>query len=93
MKTVFKVYSGKIGCMCGCLGKYSYTTTDREYGSADRGSKVHDHEVSDRSVKIMTKKVLNDPDVVMLEDMAYVEDRHTNRIRVVFFKKEAQCIS
>ena len=22
---VFKVYSGRRGCMCGCLGKYSYT--------------------------------------------------------------------
>ena len=25
INSIVKVYNGRIGCMCGCLGKYSYT--------------------------------------------------------------------
>jgi len=78
---VAKVYSGKIGCMCGCLGKYSY---NENVAHEDwQGS------VSVRSVKIMTKKVLSDPRANFNESSEYVfvEDRAKGTIKVVYFKE------
>jgi hypothetical protein len=85
MQTVYKVYSGKAGCMCGCRGKYSYASDAVEYGSKDRGYEVRAEEVNDRSVKILTKKVLNDPDVKFEDNYAYVDDG--NRTKVVYFRE------
>lgn len=89
MQEVFKAYSGKLNrCCCGCSGKYSYTKAGQEYGSTDRGYPVSDDEVSDRSVKIITKKVLSNPNVVFEGSMAYVEDKERNRLLFVMFKKD-----
>ena len=78
---VAKVYSGKIGCMCGCLGKYSY----------NEGVHREDWQgaVSVRSVKIMAKKVLSDPRANFDESSQYVfvEDRVKGTIKVVYFKQ------
>ena len=40
---VFKVYSGRRGCMCGCLGKCSYT---------ERGAQEHSpgYDVADSEI-------------------------------------------
>ena len=85
---ITKVYSGKIGCMCGCRGKYSYTA----HGAVDDnpGYDVSDS-VNERSVKIIAKKVLFSPNnrydaansCVILEDntMGY-----QGNIKVVWFK-------
>jgi hypothetical protein len=78
---VAKVYSGKIGCMCGCLGKYSY----------NEGVQREDWQgaVSVRSVKIMAKKVMSDPRANFNESSEYVfvEDRAKGTIKVVYFKQ------
>ena len=78
---VAKVYSGKIGCMCGCLGKYSY----------NEGVQHEDWQgaVSVRSVKIMAKKVMSDPRANFDESSEYVfvEDRAKSTIKVVYFKQ------
>jgi hypothetical protein len=77
---VYKVYSGKRGCMCGCLGKYSYTAK----GAVENGPGYDvTNSINERSVKIITTKVLNHPDRVVEEDMAYVEQN--GRIMVAFF--------
>jgi hypothetical protein len=75
---VAKVYSGKIGCMCGCRGKYSY----------NEGVAREDWQgaVSVRSVKIMAKKVLTDARVVVEQGFAYVQDSERGTIKVVYFK-------
>ena len=77
---VYKVYSGKRGCMCGCKGKYSYTAQ----GAVDN-SPGYDvtNSINERSVKIITTKVFNHPDKVVEDDMAYVEQN--GRIMVAFF--------
>lgn len=85
MQKVFKVYSGKLGCMCGCRGKYSYASDEVEYGSKDRGYEVTDEDVSDRRVKMIAKQVLNSPDVTYESNYAYVED--DKRIKVVYFRE------
>lgn len=55
---VSKVYSGKPGCMCGCRGKWSYSSTSREaFDCRDM------HGINDRSVKIISGKVSRNPNV------------------------------
>ena len=83
---IVKVYNGRIGCMCGCLGKYSYTADGAEnYGP---GYDVSDS-VNERSVRIIAKKVLSNPNVEFEGEYAFVEDRVANRIQVVYFKEQA----
>jgi len=79
---IVKTYSGKIGCMCGCLGKYNYT----EDGAKNFGP-GYPVDVSERGVRIIAKKVLANPNVQWEDNMAYVEDRVANRIQVIYFKE------
>ena len=83
---IVKTYSGRIGCMCGCLGKYSYTADGAE--NFGPGYDVTDS-INERSVKIIAKKVLNNPNANRDESTEYVfvEDRVANKIQVVYFKK------
>ena len=78
---IAKVYSGRIGCMCGCRGKYSY----------NEGVPHEDWQgaVSVRSVKIMARKVMSDPRANFDESTEYVfvEDRAKGTIKVVYFKQ------
>ena len=82
---IVKTYSGKRGCMCGCQGKYSYT----EDGAKNHGPgyDVTDS-INERSVRIIAKKVLADPNVVFEDYYAFVEDPATNRIRMIVFKEQ-----
>ena len=83
---IVKVYNGRIGCMCGCNGKYSYTEDGaRNYGP---GYDVSAH-VNERSVRIIAKKVLANPNVEWQDNMAYVEDRVGNKMQMVVFKETA----
>ena len=80
---IVKTYSGKIGCMCGCRGKYNYTADGaKNFGP---GYDVSDS-VSERGVRIIAKKVLANPNAQWEDNMVYVEDRARNRIQVVYFK-------
>jgi hypothetical protein len=75
---VAKVYSGKIGCMCGCNGKYSY----------NEGVPREDWQgpVNVRTVRMFTKQVLAHPDVQFEDNYAFVEQN--GRIKVVYFKEQ-----
>jgi hypothetical protein len=86
INNIVKVYNGRIGCMCGCRGKYSYTADGAE--NFGPGYDVSDM-VNERSVKILAKKVLNNASAVRTEstEYVYVEDRERGRIQVVYFKK------
>jgi len=83
---IVKTYNGKIGCMCGCLGKYSYTADGAE--NHGPGYDVQDS-VNERSVRIMAKKILANPNVQREGDIAYVEDRLANRMQAIYFKEQA----
>lgn len=82
---ITRVYNGKIGCMCGCNGKYSTNPDFREYVGKERGYPVSDDEVNLRSVKIITKKVLSNPNAQWEDNCVYVEDRAANKMQVVWF--------
>jgi hypothetical protein len=77
---VYKVYSGKRGCMCGCKGKYSYTAA----GAVDN-SPGYDvtNSINERSVKIISTKVFKHADKIVEPGMAYVEQN--GRILVAFY--------
>lgn len=79
VEKVAKVYSGKIGCMCGCLGKYSY----------NEGVPHEDWQgaVNVRTVKMFTKQLMSDPAVKYEDDYMYVE--RNGRIKVAYFKEQA----
>lgn len=83
---IVKVYNGRMGCMCGCKGKYSYTAD----GATNHGPgyDVSDN-INERSVRIITKKVLSNPNVKWEDNIAFVEDRVSNKIQAVFFKEVA----
>jgi len=81
---IVKVYNGRVGCMCGCLGKYSYTAMGAEQHSP--GYDVT-NSVNERSVRIMAKKVLSNPNVKFQDNFAFVEDRVANRMQMVVFKE------
>jgi hypothetical protein len=83
ISNIVKVYNGRIGCMCGCLGKYSYTADGAE--NHGPGYDVTDA-VNERSVRIMAKKILANPNVKFENEFAFVEDRVANRMQMVVFK-------
>ena len=84
---IVKTYSGKMGCMCGCNGKYSYTEDGaKNFGP---GYDVSDS-VNERSVRIIAKKVLSNPNVVFEDYYAFVENKATNRIQMIVFKPEVK---
>ena len=83
---IVKVYNGKIGCMCGCLGKYSYTQDGADKHGP--GYNVQDS-VNERSVRIIAKRVLANPNVQWQDNMAFVEDRVGNKMQMVVFKETA----
>ena len=80
---IVKVYNGRIGCMCGCLGKYSYTADGARTHSP--GYDVTDA-VNERSVRVIAGKVLSNPNVRYENEYAFVEDRVANRMQMVVFK-------
>jgi hypothetical protein len=83
---IVKTYNGKIGCMCGCNGKYSYTADGAE--NHGPGYDVTDS-INERSVRIMAKKILANPNVVFENDYAFVEDRVSNRMQAIYFKEQS----
>jgi hypothetical protein len=87
ISNVVKVYNGKMGCMCGCKGKYSYTANGAE--NHGPGYDVSDR-VNERSVKLIARKVLANPNANRTESPNYVfvEDRARGKIQVVFFAEQ-----
>lgn len=51
-------YSGKPGCMCGCLGNYRVNPKFVEEAEANRGYGYDEEEISERSVKNVIAKLL-----------------------------------
>lgn len=87
---ITRVYSGKRGCMCGCLGKYTANPAYKEQVGKERGWALSDADCNERSVKIIAKKVLNNPNTNFTESQEYcfLEDVEKNTIKVVYFKKK-----
>lgn len=57
LSNVMQVYSGKVGCMCGCNGKYKIASKHVALADADCGYGHGAEDVSDRSVSIIVNKI------------------------------------
>ena len=93
ISNITRVYNGKLGCMCGCNGKYSTNPAYKEEVGKWRGYPVDDDECSERSVRIIAKKVLSNPNAVREGNYIFVEDRsagYAGRIQVVYFKEGSE---
>ena len=78
---VYKTYSGMNGrCMCGCSGKYSYTERGAQEHSP--GYDVADS-VNERSVKIITGKLLRNSNTQREDDHMVLEQN--GRVLVAWF--------
>lgn len=54
---VLSVYSGRPGCMCGCLGNHRYNPAFKDEAGKDRGYAVDDEDCSTRSISITLNKL------------------------------------
>ena len=79
LDTITKVYSGRIGCMCGSNGRYSYTAMGAQEDNP--GYDVTD-QINERSVKIIAGKLLRDSNTRREENMLVLEKN--NRILVAW---------
>ena len=85
LNKILKVYNGKMGCMCGCNGYYKVPAVNKDLAGKERGYEYDEDDVSDRSVRIIAKKVLSNPNVVFENNYAFVEDRARNKMQMVVF--------
>jgi len=87
LENVTKVYSGKLhSCMCGCGGKYSYSAMGAEKDNP--GYDVSDS-ISERSVKLIARKVMSNPNSKVDGNIMILEDPsmgYAGNIKVVWFK-------
>lgn len=88
LKNVASVYSGKAGrCMCGCAGKHTYASQHRAWAEKDRGYRIDDDEVSDRTVKIIFNKLFKLGPPQAQDDGRIIFADHNGRAYVVYFKE------
>ena len=81
---ITRVYNGKIGCMCGCNGKYTTNPAYQEDVSMERGYPVTSDECNPRIVKIIAGKVLRNPNAKREDNYVFVEQN--GRILVAWFE-------
>jgi len=94
VKDLLKVYSGKLGCMCGCNGKYWVTPESRAEAGKEQGYEYDDDEVSEtqvlRILRLMQAQAAKDPSSVEYSNESpenfYVEVSPT-RCYCIFLRK------
>ena len=87
LNKVFKVYSGRPGCMCGCQGNYKMASVHAEFAAAKRGYAVDAEDISDRSVKIIFNKIMKNPDHKYDADANCIYVKTPTRNLVAYFVK------
>ena len=93
LNKILKVYNGRTGCMCGCNGYYKVPAVNKDLAGKERGYAYDDEDVSDRSVMIIAKKVLSNPNVKFEDNYAFVEDRARNKMQMVVFTSPQEVFS
>lgn len=83
---VRSVYSGKLGCACGCRGKHSYNPAHTDEASADRGYPVTSDECSERSVANVLKAVQQANGVEIADDGSHASFETETRLYIVYLR-------
>lgn len=88
LENVASVYSGKNGrCCCGCAGKHTYASKFKDYSSEERGYKVTDDEVNDRTVKTIVNRINKNEDKLDMKEPDFVSVVINNRLLIAYLKK------
>lgn len=66
-ENVLMVYTGKLGCMCGCNGKYRYTKESAALAKAHRGYECQPEEINEGQVTRVLKLMATLPNVEVFE--------------------------
>jgi hypothetical protein len=94
---VIKVYTGKQGCMCGCKGKYRYTSATQDEGGARRGYEVADSDVNEGVVTRVLNQVLAATNVAVIkglgDEVIYTVDNAETGRRLAIYTKAAEVVS
>lgn len=80
---IVKTYTGQVGCMCGCLGKYSYT----EHGAIDHspGYDVRDR-VDEAEVKrTVFRMITSGAQIEFQSNIAHIRDRAADLAIAIYF--------
>lgn len=64
---VLMVYTGKRGCMCGCLGKYRYTKASAALATGTRGYECRPEEINEGQVTRVLNIMATLDDVEVME--------------------------
>src|ERR1041385_7510368 len=81
---VMSVYSGLDGaCCCGCAGKHTYASQYQAVASKHRGYTVDNDEVSDRTVKMIVRKMNQYPGK-MEHDLGHVAVVVNTRLYIAY---------
>lgn len=83
---VVRVYSGKPGCMCGCLGKYWSAAKHAEAVGLNRGYALSAEDISDKQVTRIVNTINSNLDKVTNVSEDWVEVTIGNRIYVAYTK-------
>lgn len=91
-ENVISSYTGKQGCMCGCIGNHRFASAHVEEARKQRGYDIGLDEISDRSVKMAVNrlnKLIDWSDLDMVkkyvnEDHAYFDTDNGRTIHVYF---------
>ena len=86
---VVKAYSGRVGCMCGCKGKYSYNPVHQHEGSAERGYTVDDDELNLTSLTRILRRLQAEPKTE-LQDGCILHVQVGNRQYAAYLCKAAR---
>jgi hypothetical protein len=98
---LLKVYKGKPGCACGCLGKYRTSKVNRQEADVERGYKHGNDEVNDAYVTRILRKVQYLSGLMMEgvhnlcwdvnDEMCYISvTQDDNKVFTLFLTKAAQ---
>lgn len=96
-ENVLMVYTGKRGCMCGCLGNYRYPKANAELGAKRRGYELRPEEINEGQVTRVLKEMSIRTNVEVFEiygkdgDSLYYgwENKETGRVVCVYTKPGA----
>lgn len=87
---VLSVYSGKLGCACGCRGTHSYNPAHAEEAGADRGYAVTADECSEASVANILKAVQRANGAEIADDGSHASLETETRLYIVYLRSNVR---
>lgn len=85
---VLSVYSGRSGCMCGCLGTHKYNPLYPQEAAKARGYEIDPEEFSSRSIALILNKIKKSAKTEIQDGyILHFRDEERKRQYAVYLKK------